>query len=307
MYYEIYPDVIFLTNLIADYCILIIWIKVGHIRTSHIRLLSGAMAGALWSVIVVCFPELPDVIEILITYFGVGFLMVHIVGINKRLKLRMRELLTFYAINVFAGGAILYLCRSSITTIKIMCGIVIVYQLSVPFTQMMKKNMRKKAVLYKVMLINSDNHILLDALMDTGNFLSDPYNGKPVNVVEKKYISKIADIDFKIDFNIANEANNEFQDFNKSSDSKNDKSDAGKEIKSEEQCVFEKNRIRYIPFKSLGNEHGLMKLITIDCIIIENNGKIRKIEAPEIAIYEGTLSANGEYGAIINPELCMGI
>ena len=47
-----------------------------------------------------------------------------------------------------------------------------------------------------------------------------------------------------------------------------------------------------------------MKLITIDYIIIENNGKIKKIEFPEIAVYEGSLSANGEYEAIINPELC---
>ena len=58
--------------------------------------------------------------------------------------------------------------------------------------------------------------------------------------------------------------------------------------------------ITLIPYKSLGKEHGLMRLVTMDCMMVEYEGRTRQYEYPKIALYEGSLSKKGEYSMILN-------
>ena len=151
MYYKIYPDVIFLTNLLLDYTVLAVSCRLCKITTTYLRLTIAAGIGAAWSV------------------------MVAVVG----------------------------------------------------------------------------NEGITDSL-------TDPYSGEPVCIVEKKALAGLMQSDTFSD------------------------------------------GITLIPYKSLGKEHGLMRLVTMDCMMVEYEGRTRQYEYPKIALYEGSLSKKGEYSMILN-------
>lgn len=58
----------------------------------------------------------------------------------------------------------------------------------------------------------------------------------------------------------------------------------------------------YIPFNSVGKEHGLMEGFVGDLIIIEGN----LIEKPIIGIHKGKLSRENKYNMILPPNICKG-
>ena len=56
MHYEVYIDVVFLTNLLMDYILLWFVGRVFRCRKSFFRTLLGAFLGALFSSLILCIP-----------------------------------------------------------------------------------------------------------------------------------------------------------------------------------------------------------------------------------------------------------
>lgn len=58
---------------------------------------------------------------------------------------------------------------------------------------------------------------------------------------------------------------------------------------------------RYIPYHSIGREHGVMKLVRLDSIeILKKERKV--INNPYVAVSEETISAD-DYKMILNPDI----
>lgn len=258
MHFKIYPDVIFIVNLLMDYILLSVWARLVSVTTTYFRIVLAAALGAAWSLMIACMPGIPNILENFGTYFGVGLLMIYIVGRFKTIKQYVNGLISLYVINVFMAGLINLVCRNSISTLRILCCCIIGYQLAVPLTRLVKKYVIRQNVLYRITLTEGERSICINALYDTGCSLSDPYTGEPVNVVERQLIDEIIPTD----------------------------------------KIFS-----LIPFKSLGRDNGMMKLIKIDKLFVEYNNKILEIDNPRLAIYEGSLSADKEYGAILNSRI----
>ncbi len=70
------------------------------------------------------------------------------------------------------------------------------------------------------------------------------------------------------------------------------------------------NRVRAIPYKSLGNEAGMMEGLRTDMITMAMSNDSNEVivrEKAVIALYEGDIFVGKEYKAILHPELLMKI
>lgn len=61
-------------------------------------------------------------------------------------------------------------------------------------------------------------------------------------------------------------------------------------------------RIRYIPYHTIGKQEGILPIIRIDKMCVKGE-KTQWIQAPVIGISEEKLSAEGEYQMILNPNI----
>ena len=111
------------------------------------------------------------------------------------------------------------------------------------------------------------------ALADTGNSLKDNLTGKDIIVAEYSAVKKLIPVDTGI-----NDDSVEETDF--------------------------KNRLRLIPFKSIGNKNGVLLGVKADRaeISFQGNSKIEKTEVI-LCLFSGKMDFDGSFNAIINYEI----
>lgn len=132
---------------------------------------------------------------------------------------------------------------------------------------------------YEITLYKNDKNIKLNALLDTGNCLKEPISKKPVLIAEFFAIEKILTEPLRKIFR-----NNE-------------------EDNLEKLLEFgTENNIRFIPFKSIGKENGLMLGIKIDALEIKSEKPIF-IKDAIVGISNLKISKDGLYNALLNPEM----
>lgn len=130
----------------------------------------------------------------------------------------------------------------------------------------------------KIKINLNSKSIYINAIIDTGNFLKEPITKKPVIVVQK---------DALIDMIPANILNNLERIVN------GEIVDLGEYI----------SKIRLIPFMSLGKENGILLGIKIDELAIETTDKTINSKDVIMGIYNGNLTKNGKYKALLGLEL----
>lgn len=118
----------------------------------------------------------------------------------------------------------------------------------------------------------------IKAIIDTGNFLREPITKMPVIVVEKKSLVNVIP-NYILD-NL-------------------DKIINGENIDLEEYT----SKIRIIPFTSLGKENGILLGLKADNVLVEMEENNNIIQNVIIGIYNGHLSKNGKYQALIGLDL----
>ena len=118
----------------------------------------------------------------------------------------------------------------------------------------------------------------IHAIIDTGNFLREPITKTPVIVVQKDCLINIVP-DYILN-NLNEIINGDNVDLNEFA-----------------------NKIRIIPFTSLGKENGILLGIKADSILIEYDELNLKINDVIVGIYNGILSKNGRYNALIGLDL----
>ncbi|MCI8326862.1 MAG: hypothetical protein HFI37_03700 [Lachnospiraceae bacterium] len=65
----------------------------------------------------------------------------------------------------------------------------------------------------------------------------------------------------------------------------------------------EKLAYRYIPFVSLGKEHGLIPAVTLDCLLIQKKNREISVKPAVFAVVEEDFLKNSEYQVILNGRL----
>lgn len=287
----IYIDLIFIENVFMN---LIIIFATGIALKKEIkifRMLFGSIIGAIYS----CIYYITN-LEIYSNIFLKIILSIAIVFVSfdcKTLKNFLKNFLFFYLISFVFGGltfALIFFINPKNITFNngklvgiyplkvIMIGGIIGLVLIIFFFRSMKNKFEKKDMKCTLKIAINQKHLLINAIIDTGNFLKDPITNNPVIIVEKDCLKEIIPVDIL----------NNFEEIINGNINQNDE-------------YFYK--IRMIPFKALGTENGVILGIKPDDFTIDYQGEIIKNNQVIIGIYNNKLSKNNKYHALIGLDL----
>lgn len=268
----IYVDMLFGINLVMDFIILMLVNYVMKFAATNWKLLLSATFGACWSVAAVMIPEAYKLFVNICTYILIGPIMIRICAGNN-IKCVLKGTVVLMAIAVFMGGLMHFLYYNTYAGYFVRCvllkdDILMVFTLlTVILAFLMIRwflyGKRIHSVLRKVKCVQGNENVDFEAIIDTGNCLTDPVTGKPVTVVEKNVMRSIL---------------NNIDDYTKV-------------------------KYHLIPFRTVGCEDGMMEVITIDFMYIYDDKGTVSLQNALIGLSENKMSDGGMYQALINPQV----
>lgn len=294
---EIYAEYLFLENFIMNFLILHITSYFCKCQGKTYKLILGATIGALYSFIIF-FPSL----HFLLTFsmkLAVSMLMIIISFTPEKFKEFFKYLSIFYLVSFVFGGtafALFYLTNfnsilsngifytNSFSFKWLFYSVAVAYFLIVISIGFIKNRINKENFCKQIIIEFDSKKKEINALIDTGNSLSDPISKFPVIVVEYNSIKELLPDGIKDIFIDEN--------FNKL------------EIVT---TILQKsnwmNRFRIIPFTSLGMENGILIGFKPDNVVLNIKGDEININKIIVGISTNRLSKNGDYTALLNPDI----
>lgn len=290
----IYLDVVFLVNFMMDWVIL--W-SVGFclwLPLFYSRITIGAMLGALYAVVIVLPPlNFLATIGVKILY---SLLMVWIAFPRQSWKMFYKTVGCFYLVSFLAGGAVMggvYLFQDmgavanyngvlafvNLPVHWLLVGFMSLGIVSLIGLAWFRRHLYKIHYSVPVVINIGGRRIAAKALVDTGNHLRDPLTHTPVIVAEEALFKNIMPISLK-----SLELNWE-------------------EVASLFKGTWWEARIRLLPFHSVGAAKGMLLGFVSDGVHIDLGHQTIYRPKVIIGIYHGTLSQEGQYQALLHPEL----
>lgn len=293
----VYADIILLENLIMNYLILWSTARLTRYSYSKIKLVIASALGAVYAVFSY-FPEYSYLFSFFMKIlFSILIVIVAYTPSHFHLLLKLTGI--FYIVSFIFGGAAfglfyfvngLNLTSNGISfirdfPIKILAVSVIVAYFTVKYSwDYIQHRIKRERLIVRVEMVFDKKQSCLEALVDTGNSLKDPITNAPVMITDYSMIKELLPDDIQKIFERSEE-----NDLN-----------AIAEIMSISKWAA---RFRIIPFKSLGRENGMLVGFRPDEITIFDNDRRIQLHNIIIAIYRKNLSIDGEYNALIHPEM----
>ncbi len=308
MYLEVYPDVIFVLNLVLDYLLLLILKKVNQRKSAAIRRLLASVVGASATVLVSIFPWMNIMLRFIIMNVITAVLMLLVAfGRMKKVDL-LKQVISLYLITYLIGGlinSIYYHTNLKLYLIN-MGNMVIFSNLSWKFIFLMMLGTVPVVVLilwvfrwyqssiretYDIELFFQKNRVQTKGFLDTGNCLYDPIFKKPVIIVENSLLEKL----------LSKEDRNEFEIL------KNSMAESATSLGQLNSNMALVPYLRMIPYQSIGKPMGVMPGLVLDKLLIHRGKDVLCNEKVTAAICDNQLSTKDEYLVILHKELFKGI
>lgn len=293
----VYGDVILLENLIMNYLILWSTARLARYKYSKVKFFIASLLGSIYAVFSY-FPEYSYLYSFFIKILF-SILIVTIAYTPAYFHLLLKLIGIFYIVSFIFGGAAfglfyfingLDLTRNGVSFIgdfplKILVVSAIAAYFTVRFSwDYIQHRIRRERLILRVEMSFDKKQLCLDALVDTGNSLKDPITNVPVIITEYEMIRELLPGDIQKIFEQCGE-----NDLN-----------AIAEIMTISKWAA---RFRIIPYKSLGRENGMLIGFKPDIVTIYDSNKKIQLCNIVIAIYRKKLSKDGEYSALIYPEM----
>ena len=195
---KVYLDIIFIINFLFDFILLLSSSIILKRRTSFIRIILGTLFGSLsFFVLFIRF----NTVSLTLFKIIISIFMIIITFGFKDIRYFFKNLYYMYLISIIMGG-LLYFINNSFSSsngllfynsfkINIILGIV----LSIIGIKVFIKNIRNLKTNYNnyinVIIYFKDYKVSVNAFLDTGNKLKDPYSFKPIILVDTKLIKEI--------------------------------------------------------------------------------------------------------------------
>jgi len=296
---EIYLDILFLENVVINYFILNVTAKFTKNEASSLRLLTGALVGAIYVVILVLFPDIKAFNSVFAKIL-LSFVIVALTFFPVKIVSFIKQLSAFYVSTfIFAGAAFAFLYLSTGNGF-VKSGMIYVFWQSKwsvmflslaavgiivkVFWEVLQCKLVKEKLIMPIRISFETGIVSAAALVDTGNSLLDPLTRTPVVVIEFDAIKQILPHEICSIFESSME-----DDFESVTD-----------IVSKSEWY---SRFRVIPFTSLGKENGILLGFKPDYIEIGDEQTKKDIKNVIIGIYNKALSNNSRYNALLGPEL----
>lgn len=282
----VYIDIIFLENLFMNCIILFATAIILKKPIKILRILISSGIGSAYAIII--YTSKLQIYSNVFFKIALSAVMSYIAFQPNKMRTFLKSLMIFYLTSFTFGGvtfALVYFIKPEnilfengtligVSPIKIILtgGIIGFIIITISFKNI-KGKLTKKDMLCDITVLLNDKKTQVKAIIDTGNFLSDPITKMPVVVIEKEKLVGVLPSD--VIENTMNFIN-------------------GKDVEMGDYL----SKIRIIPFKSLGKENGLLLGIKADGVIINHQGTDSFIENAIVGIYEGKLT-NNAYSALI--------
>ncbi len=291
----VYADVLFLVNFLINFLLLYLTGKIAHIARKGKMLFLGACISAIYAVLIF-FPRLSfgysALSKVLFSLFVIA-LTFQIRG----LRLFLKTVGIFYLVTFALGGGVMALFY--FTDVGARLGAVVkngIFYINLPWhvlisavlvsygvlwigLRLLQNRMSRESLLRKVAITWNGKEVWLDALVDTGNALCEPFSGAPVIIAEYEHLLPILP-----------EA---FQNVEK----------AGTFLEEVQSSAEIKSRVRMIPFSSLGKEHGMLLGFKPDSAKLLVNERIVDAGNVIVGIYTKHLARDRSYAALLPPGI----
>ena len=293
----VYGDVILLENLVMNYLILYTTAKFARTKHHKLKFFLSALLGSIYAVISY-FPQYhflyTPVMKILFSLF-----IVVLAFTPTYLREFAKITGVFYIVSFIFGGAAfgifyfingLSLTFNGISFIEHFPVKTLLLSLAVAYVcvkycwDYIQYRIKRERIITAITISFNNQKAELDALIDTGNSLSEPLTNTPVIVVEYSAIKYLLPEEIRIVFD----------------ENKQDDLGAVSSAMSTSEWL---PRFRVIPFKSLGRDHGMLLGFKPDEMLINDNDQTLNIKNIVIAIYNKKLSRDGEYFALVHPDI----
>lgn len=293
----VYGDVIFVENLVMNCIILFSTAKLTRSRYKKLNIFLASIIGSVYSV----FYYFPGY-EYLYTWFLKLIFSLFIIALAftpYNLKEFGRAIAVFYIVSLIFGGAafgVFYFINGikfsyqgifymeSFPVKLLFASILSAYIIIKISWGYIVSKIRREKILMDVSVLQENKKIYLVALVDTGNSLTDPITNLPVLIAEYEIVKDL----------LPEEIQRIFE------ENKDNNLNVIASVLSKSEWM---TKFRFIPFKSLGNENGMLIGFKPDAINVEDKNTKKNIKDIIIAIYNKKLSKDGEYNALLHPDI----
>jgi len=298
---NVYADIVLLINFVMN--LLILW-TAGKLAARQIKLWK-LILGALFMAVSYCaviFVENLHMYYHLVTAVIMLLIGILIAYTPQKLVILFKLVMFSYFIAFLIGGigmGLFYISEfySIVDTISeasvrnpplplsVLFGAVAIFGVIYRFgSQWLGARAIKRQFCMAVRIFFGDQDLELNALVDTGNSLRDPLNHAPVIVAEFESIKAFLPDSVKLLFYEKQEDNLQYI------------------LESTQMSDFT-GRLRMIPYESLGKQNGLLIGFRPDKVEITREKDTITLSEVVIGIYNRSLSHNGDYQGLLNPEL----
>lgn len=183
MYYELYIDVFFLINFMMDSLLLLAIKKALKCPAGNARAFLGGVVGAVLTCVLVSIP-LPPVVKFPVYYVGMNGIMLR-VGLKIQKKNEFWKAFVLLYVFAFLMGGMMQVLRPWLRTGSLFFAAAVpAYYLLCGIWHFMVRARKKTGRICEVVLYIGMEKYRVNALMDTGNGLTDPVSGEPVSVID---------------------------------------------------------------------------------------------------------------------------
>lgn len=261
------------------------------------KIILGSLTGAFYAVLIY-FPFF-NFLNDFFMKICLSFIIIFIVFAPIKVKVFIKSLAVFYLISfIFGGLGFALIC---ITNAKglVSQGVLYIYDfplglfiltcilgfISIKYSwDLIQRKVLNKNLITGLNIFIDGNKVETLSLFDTANFLYDPISKLPVIIVEYDLVKDILPQEIKKIY-----IENLEKDF-----------DLISEVILDSKWI---KRFRMIPFSSIGQQNGLLIGFKTDKVTCFYKDEKREISNVVMAVYKYSLSKDGEYNALIHPEL----
>lgn len=292
----VYIDVVFLQNTIINYIILYATGIISKSKIKQLRILGGAIFGAVYSVIYYLFRL--KIYSSFIIKIVLSIIIIYITFNSKNFTDLFKKTILFYLVSFVFGGAsiaIIYMANSQDLTIQngilvgnytiktILIGIILAYFIIIIATKIIRTKISKKDLICDISVNLNNTLIRTKAMIDTGNMLKEPITNIPVIIMEHTLLYDV--LPKQILNNVDSILGGDF-------------SKVPKEI--QEEYI---PKIKVIPFSSLGKTNGMLLGISAKELTVKIKDEIKVFDKIVIGIYNKSLTKRGEYRGLLGLDV----
>lgn len=286
--YKVYADLSLIINFIMDAVILWTAGRLTGLEFKLTRILAAALLGAIYAVGFLFYPF--NLLYCLPLKIMFSFLLILLAFYPQKWSDLKKAILYFYIISFVAAGAITglpYLTtgiqeESGLKVFWLSTGIAIALWLGWQGKKYLFAKVIPELLNFMVQIRFDGQEFSGTGFLDTGNMLRDPLTERPVLIAEYAWLKKYLPLDLiKVFDNSSNEA----------------------ELLSSVADSSWSERLRIIPFSSVGKQNGILLGIRADEVQLNLGNKKICHKNLIVAIYQEKLSREDNYHLLIPAEI----